>query len=379
MLTAQNNIKTDDTLTTGATAMVSGFGNVLKSVQGLQQRLSDFSIDEVAAAEANANNLMHRITFAQQKLTELATLKRNLTAVADTIRQIPEIDFDLISPNSLETHPQLHAIVKTSKIIRLHRLLKVANASAQSVSFDSEVGRLEIGTPLAPTIAATRAEKYPEKLSRTSPEGPSKAASSWQRTDGVVGVIELPPPPPIIHIDIDHVLPTGTATGTGDEKIAELLTQSSSANLLVESSEKLDESKNAAVVPESAAVSGGGRSAMAADSMLDVDSLAGDHEFPPSPPPETQTVNRAVPSSNISPEFEDERSSAVSNSAFNQRLLDDLIQNYGEFLAKPKPSKPVSIHVDIPIAREPNFVEKEPAAAVEEMTVQAAQSTVPST
>ncbi len=167
MLTAENNQTPDDNSNTGPMSTVGGFGNVLKSVQGLQQRLSDFSLDDVTAAEANANTLIHRTASVQQKLIELANLKRNLTAVARTIHQIPETDFDLISPDSLERHPQLHAIVKTSKIIRLHKLLKVAKASAQSVSFDSEVGRLEIGTPLAPTISLTKAEKYPERLSKT--------------------------------------------------------------------------------------------------------------------------------------------------------------------------------------------------------------------
>ena len=67
------------------------------------------------------------------------------------------------------------------------------------------------------------------------------------------------------------------------------------------------------------------------------------------------------------------------NSAFNQRLLDDLIQNYGEFFVSAKPStKPAPIHVDIPIAPEPNFVEAEPVVAVEMMTVEAAQIIVPS-
>ena len=166
MLTAENNQTPDDNSNTGPTSTVGGFGNVLKSVQGLQQRLSDFSLDDVTAAEANANTLIHRTASVQQKLIELANLKLNLTAVAGTIHQIPETNFDLISPDSLERHPQLHAIVKTSKIIRLHKLLKVAKASAQSVSFDSEVGRLEIGTPLAPTISLTKAEKYPERLSK---------------------------------------------------------------------------------------------------------------------------------------------------------------------------------------------------------------------
>jgi len=380
MLTAENNQTPDDNSNTGPTSTVGGFGNVLKSVQGLQQRLSDFSLDDVTAAEANANTLIHRIASVQQKLIELANLKRNLTAVAGTIHQIPETDFDLISPDSLERHPQLHAIVKTSKIIRLHKLLKVAKASAQSVSFDSEVGRLEIGTPLAPTISLTKAEKYPERLSKTSPEPkPSKPAASWQNpNEAALGTIELPSFSTIINTNTDHALLKRAGTETIQEKLSDSLMESSSGNLAVENLATLSEPKAAVVSPDTITESVAAPSAIAADSTLHPDTLARDHEFPPMTPPKIQTVKRAVSASETTPEFDDERRSPVSNSAFNQRLLDDLIQNYGEFFVSPKPStKPAPIHVDIPIAPEPNFVEAEPVVAVEMMTVEAAQIIVP--
>lgn len=359
MLTAENNQTLDDHSNTGTTSTVGGFGNVLKSVQGLQQRLSDFSLDDVTAAEANANKLIQRTALVQQKLIDLANLKRNFNGVADTIRQLPETDFNLISPDSLERHPQLHAIVKAGKIIRLHKLLKVAKASAQSVSFDSEVGRLEIGTPLAPTISPIRAEKYPEKISKTSPE-PEPSKPSWQNPhEAALGTIELPAFPPILDTNTDHALPKRAETETFEEKLSEPLTENRSANL--------------------ATVSVAEPSAVAADSTLHPDRPARDHEYTPTPTPKTQTIKRTASISKTTPEFDDERTSPVSNSAFNQRLLNDLIQNYGEFFVSPKPStKPAPIHVDIPIAPEPHFVEPEPVATVETMAVEAAQVTVPS-
>ncbi len=74
----------------------------------------------------------------RDKLDDLAWLKHTVIESNRRIDDIPELNFDLISLDSLEKHPQLHAIVQASKLIRFHRLMKAAQASANAVTFDPE-------------------------------------------------------------------------------------------------------------------------------------------------------------------------------------------------------------------------------------------------
>ncbi|HVO94888.1 MAG TPA: hypothetical protein VMT22_18695, partial [Terriglobales bacterium] len=378
MFTAKNKQTPDDSGSTqGSVSTVGGFGKVLNSIQGLQQRLGDFSIDQVTAAESNANTLIYRITVVQKKLQDLASLKRRLTSATETICQIPEIDFDLIGPDSLERHPQLHAIVKASKIIRLHKLLKVAKASAESVSFDSQIGRLEIGTPLAPVVAPTAAEKFPERSSKISSEAQSaKKPLAWPTDTGELGVIELPPPPPINNENSSHKvelvadiepqitvshdaasLPAQTESIVNEVSLAPTHTSPENSAATFEMS---SEPAGAAVTAEAIrtpevkvpSLEDGFKITLAMEPAEPVMQTSTPTE---SPPPKSETF-----AFNSAPEFEDERSPAPTDSVFNQRLLDDLIQNYGEFVIAPKSSpKPAPVEVESPISPEPKFVQSE--------------------
>ena len=126
----------DDAAPENSPSPASGFGKVLGSIQGLQQRLDDFSVEEVSRAHAKAADLIRGLGELQGRLTALAKLKDALTEASASIGSRPEVNFDDIDPDNLEGHPQLRAIVQTGKLIRMHRLLKAAQASAESVSFE---------------------------------------------------------------------------------------------------------------------------------------------------------------------------------------------------------------------------------------------------
>ena len=57
-----------------------GFGKVLTSIQGLQRRLDDFSIEDVSEAEANARTLIQKISLLQGKLIGLTEMKQFVSA-----------------------------------------------------------------------------------------------------------------------------------------------------------------------------------------------------------------------------------------------------------------------------------------------------------
>src|SRR5437773_6139798 len=124
------------------TPTVYGFGKVLTSIQGLQQRLENFSVEDVSRAETDAKNLIQQLSVLQVKLHCLAELKKFVVSANAQISEIPAENFDQIAPDGLENHPQLHAIVQASKLIRFHRIMQAAKAGAESISFDLDTGTL---------------------------------------------------------------------------------------------------------------------------------------------------------------------------------------------------------------------------------------------
>ncbi len=147
----------------------SGFGKVLGSLHGLQRRLDDFSIEDVSNADANVKSLIQQIIFIRERLSTLAELKQWITEANERIASIPEEDFDLVNPDGLEKHPQLHAIVQASKLIRFYRLMQAARASADAISFDTETGAMvaaaiERSSPMTETISENSQSIQPQDL-----------------------------------------------------------------------------------------------------------------------------------------------------------------------------------------------------------------------
>jgi hypothetical protein len=137
MLSAQKQQMPSNTQPKSSQApMGSGFGKVLNSIQGLQQRLDDFSVEEVTRAHNIAHRLIQELDSLQAQLNALVNLQNAVFIIDTQVEAIPEYNFDLVAPDSLDKHPQLRAIVQAGKLIRMHRTLRAAQASADSASFD---------------------------------------------------------------------------------------------------------------------------------------------------------------------------------------------------------------------------------------------------
>jgi hypothetical protein len=130
MLSAGKQEMPSDTPPSSRASMANGFGKVLSSVQGLQQRLDDFSIDEISRAHAKAYALIQRLDGFQHQLTALAKLKEAIAGASSQISALPDENLDLIGPGGLERHPQLRAIIQVGRLIRMRRSLREAQASA---------------------------------------------------------------------------------------------------------------------------------------------------------------------------------------------------------------------------------------------------------
>jgi hypothetical protein len=131
----------------------NGFAKVLSSIQGLQQRLDDFSLEEATQAESDARELIQKLKTLQAQLTLLKILGLVITESKQLVGEVPQANFDLVAPHNFDNHPQLRAIVQAGKLIRMHRLMQAAHASAVSVSFDFDAS-LYASSAIKPTKQA---------------------------------------------------------------------------------------------------------------------------------------------------------------------------------------------------------------------------------
>jgi hypothetical protein len=270
-----------------ATASAAGgFGKVLNSIQGLQQRLDDFSVEDVSRAQSKAENLIRELSFLQLKLNGLAITEQVLTDARRTIISIPDNNFDLIDFDSLEKYPTLHLLIKASTLVELVRV--------RAQSFANYIDELNAARESAEAITVN-----------SEPRGSIVPRSPFPQ------------------------LEASTAVEAGGSENA-------SAELLLPRVQ-LDELPAQEPEPEK-----GGRHSQSA-SLLDQPHGGSDKK---------KTIS--------------------AKSGFNQRLLDDLIDTYGDFASSPNPS--ASLKAAKPVM--PKASEYEPPAAhsvkLEDVTLPAA-------
>jgi hypothetical protein len=100
MLNAQNKEKLAPTVSPGSEAAASSFGTVINSVQGLQQRLEDLSVDEISEAEALARTLISRLIELAKKLGRLTEIQHS---VADAHRSATQGGIETIEIPDLKS------------------------------------------------------------------------------------------------------------------------------------------------------------------------------------------------------------------------------------------------------------------------------------
>jgi len=252
MINAQNtgkatpsiNQATDDPITTG-------FGTVFDPVQGLQQRLGDFSAEHISEAEKSAQALIIHLTEVERKLSRLVKIQRWMSAAQKYAAGGAELDLsDMKDPDN---PPSLPAPEYSGNLIpfpRPHKALK-------------EISKSFLSFP-APTIARTD-------------EAESEAASDKEPMLNAA----VPNNPTILREEFPSFAAKGDLAGLEVSHIA---------------AEDFPQ-------PE-------------ADEATDSPSTTTAAEFPKNDEPEPATKV-------------EERIAAD----FDQRLLDDLIKNYGEFSA----------------------------------------------
>jgi hypothetical protein len=345
-----------DTSSNAQASAGSSFGKVLVSIQGLRQRLGEFSFDDVSAAEANVRSLVKQLIVMRDNLDNLARLKHAVIESNRRINDIPELNFDLISLDSLEKHPQLYAIVQASTLIRFHRLMKAARAGADAVTFDTDSNEFRIAEPVAahddpaPSTQETEASIDEQKITfeQKLTDGDAQATTADLATIDKDTTVAIAAPPP----ESKETL----AVSREESSLATSIEENFSAQSDQDDNPPMDWSFDLAEVSSTV-----GENSSASVNFVFPDETFSDRKPAPMdsskiilPPPAVSTVKAlASPDPNQSREllvskdnleiktpsapakagFGGSKAANPDNSDIDRRLLDELIESYGDFTA----------------------------------------------
>jgi hypothetical protein len=107
-------------------------GKVVNSIQGLQQRLNDYSLEEVAAAENRSRTLLLGLLNLQSRVESLVAIKRSMTVVYDTLEKTTSEDIKLSAIDTSGKPIRLHDIIQASNLIKFPGLKRTSHQSAES-------------------------------------------------------------------------------------------------------------------------------------------------------------------------------------------------------------------------------------------------------
>ena len=160
---------------------LAGFGKVLNSIQGLQQRLEDFSVDDVSKAADKVRTLSRSLSELQRKICALTQIKESITAVRTAVDRASNETAELIKLERLDKSLHLQAIAQASKLVRLPQLTRIGKDTSKMssirtvVTHPNSIPKFEPITPsLEPAVTnSTATEQSASPTSETETESPS--------------------------------------------------------------------------------------------------------------------------------------------------------------------------------------------------------------
>lgn len=271
---------------------VGSFGRVVNSIQGLQQRLESFSADDIGNAHDKTQTLLLRLSNLQEKLATFAEIKVFIAIARDAIEQALRDCADIGKLDAPETQAFIQTLTQANKLIQFPRLNKTGETpgTQPAASTDESI--------------STHAQGQDN-----DPSTPSVAEKS-ETVDAAQSLEAVNPAPlpshPTIQTDIATVTVV-TRDNDPENQLASQVVDLSSATvlepLLTPEVETLPVDEPQIDICRSAASESSDASTQASPLLAS----------PADETPENLAPPAATPD-------------------FDQRLLDDLIRNYGEFV-----------------------------------------------
>jgi hypothetical protein len=307
MLNAQNKEKLIPSIgPVSDIASASSFGTVLNSVQGLQQRLGDFSVDEISEAEASVRTLIARLSEVVRKLDRIAEVQRS---VADARKRATEPGIEsteIANHDVFDNSLPIHAIAQPNNLIPFPRPKKV---STENSEYLTPAAAVTLGQDEGLQSETDRTADHQEKTSDVDLENRAPEMDEALLPD-------LTSDPTLATHPEANEAPISPATTADDSELPQedFPSHSSEADLARSEIARIF-AEDFNQVPEGEAT--------------ELLATAPPFEFAKQEEHATET-----------------KSGDSGGADFDQRLLDDLIKNYGEFVASPA----ASAHAEAPTA-----------------------------
>ena len=326
---------TDDTPPSGG-----GFSKMLNSLQGLQERLEDFSIADIANAEGNAQTLLLHLKQVQNIIAAIALLKKAEANISESsLAQITDADTESVGFDSLEKHPQLHAIIQASKLIKLHKMLSALKAASDNRT--SQQGKpaaepyakrtLEQSSNLSESSDPVRLQTVQLEIA-SSPEFVSEVTSFAATLESV-----LPNPATTVSVFPTEVaIPGVTPSAIYPVKIdasTEFPTADAEFETANTSKEKTQYQPDQSLPEDFPAAT---NQSIRGEIIPSETSERATNLAKPAKSKQVAQITRIKKSTASNKEPRDEsKAVAPGGGSFDLRLLDDLVSNYGEFASSP--------------------------------------------
>ncbi len=177
---------------TSNTSNLAGFGKVLNSIQGLQQRLDDFSVDDISEATEKTRTLAVRLSELQRQLATLTEINQSIATVRTAVDHAANETRELTKLEGLDRPLQLQAIAQASNLIRFPRVMKAAKDGPRvsSVNVIATDSRINTSKTEASTATANPAESD-KNPSESLPTSQIETPSASPDETAVVGLDEL--------------------------------------------------------------------------------------------------------------------------------------------------------------------------------------------
>jgi hypothetical protein len=290
-------------------------GKVVTSIQGLQQRLNDYTLEEVSAAENRSRTLMLGLLNLQSRVGSLVTIKRSMTVVYEALKTTTSEDIKLSVIETSGKPIKLHDIIQASNLIRFPTLKRTSHQSpghtiSNATSSETLAGPKHIPKSTRDVISQSSAADH-----RETADSPNEPAFVFDATD-----IEAASGIPSADFSWDKDSDSNKTISDHIRYDQEVQTIS-----LRSAPEKLNKPELQLSTPEFV------------------------QELPVAEKSDTPISTALVP----------------TGGDFDQRLLDDLIKNYGEFFSSSNSPSNVGSQENVETVEsrsKPNFLEK---AAVE--------------
>jgi hypothetical protein len=295
-------------------------GKVFDSLQGLQQRLDDFSLDDLSKAIETSNTLGLRLAELRRRLESLVEIRRALTEASSVIEQATA---EILARANLETAdrpPRLRERLLAGNLIQFPRPTKLdsddGRSTSQPVVETDAVNNSDVGAQLteehSPIIQTT--DIQPTNAAENDADWPESSPLS-----------EFDPPeePAIEAVDAAPEAPPSVNFTLGEPDL--------SINSKASRPYRVDDVE----IPVNTAASDG----------HELPDTLGPHFLEPDTEPASPTHELPVDTANKT-RGGDVRALVPVGPDFDQRLLDDLIKDYGEFASSPNVPVPIKSEDD---------------------------------